>query len=88
MTQTPNTPPAAGEKPGKEMTAAEAAKRVKREVTNRVKTGKKDGDGNDVYEDKTELVDVKASEVLDFKDYGTHVVVVTKDGKKFTDKKD
>ncbi len=41
----------------KQMTAAEAAKRVKR----------------------------KTAEVLDWRDYGTHVVVVTTDGQKLTD---
>lgn len=55
------------------MTAAEAAKRVKRTI---------------VIEDKgataTKEVPVKADEVLAFKDYGTHVVVVTHDGQKFS----
>ncbi|MGE0446079.1 MAG: hypothetical protein AB7P99_12700 [Vicinamibacterales bacterium] len=71
---------------GKEMTAAAAAKRVKRSVfVERKKVGQ-DKDGNDVFEDVFKDVDVKADEVLSFKDYGTHVVVVTKDGKKFSDK--
>ena len=30
------------------------------------------------------ILAVKAEEVLSFKDYGTHVVVVTKDGQKLT----
>lgn len=63
----------------KQMTAAEAAKRVKRTVTEMV-----DGeDGAKVPRPKK--VAVGASEVLSFRDYGTHVVVVTKDGQKLTD---
>lgn len=54
----------------KELTAADAAKLVKRPVAD------KDG--------KTKLVPVAADEVLSFKDYGTHVVVVTTDGQKFS----
>jgi DNA-binding LytR/AlgR family response regulator len=55
------------------MTAAEAAKKVRRTVT--FAEGKAT---------KTKLVPVAANEVLSFKDYGTHVVVVTKDGQKFS----
>ncbi len=33
---------------------------------------------------KTEKVAISAEEVLDFKDHGTHVVVVTIDGHKFS----
>jgi hypothetical protein len=57
----------------KAMTAAEAAKQVKRPVTELV-------DGKP----KTRQVAVKADEVLSFKDYGSFVVVVTKDGQKFS----
>lgn len=67
----------------KPMTAADAAKLVRRPVVTRKVTGK-DGDGNDVVEASTKLVKVETDEVLDFKDYGTHVVVVTKDGQKFS----
>ena len=63
----------------KKMTAAEAAKRVKRTVTELVE-GK---DGAKVP--RAKKVAVEASEVLSFRDYGTHVVVVTKDGQKLTD---
>lgn len=56
------TPPA--------MTAAQAAKAVRRPVTG------KDG--------KVSLAAVKEAEVLAFRDHGTHVVVVTVDGQKFS----
>lgn len=58
----------------KTMTAAEAAKLVKRQVPEIGKDGKPTG----------EMIDqaVKASEVLDFKDNGDEVVVVTRDGQK------
>ena len=62
----------------KKMTAAEAAKRVKRTVTELVE-GK---DGAKVP--RAKKVAVEASEVLSFRDYGTHVVVVTTDGQKFS----
>ena len=57
----------------KPMTAAEAAKAVRRPVTELV-------DG----EPRTKLVPVKSAEVLSFRDYGSHVVVVTQDGQKFS----
>lgn len=81
---TPNTPPvssASTPAPAKQMTAADAAKRVKRPVTEIVDG--KDKDGNPVKVTKVRYVSVAASEVLDFKDYGNRVVVVTKDGQKF-----
>ena len=59
---------------GKELTAAEAARRVKRVVATADKEGK--ATARDVA--------VKADEVLSFRDYGTHVVVVTIDGQKLT----
>ncbi len=69
--------PAAADKPAAPaptaMTAAAAAKLVKRTVTAVV-------DGEAI----TTQVPVKAAEVLAFKDYGTHVVVVTTDGQKFS----
>ncbi|CAN7564962.1 hypothetical protein [Acidovorax sp. LjRoot117] len=68
--------PAAEAKP---MTAAEAAKRVKRTVTELV-------DGKDGAKvPRLKKVAVETSEVLSFRDYGKHVVVVTKDGQKLTD---
>lgn len=70
-TGTDKDTPAAG---AKAMTAARAAGLVKRPVT------EKDAEGNLV----TKLAKVGADEVLSFKDYGTHVVVVTKDGQKFS----
>jgi hypothetical protein len=71
-----NTPNPPVEKPKAEMTAAQAAKLVKRPVLAPAK--------NPGEEPKLELVSVAAAEVLAFRDYGTHVVVVTKDGKKFS----
>lgn len=65
-TKTPETP--------KAMTAAEAAKRVRRPVPTGV-------DGKIV----TKKVPVSEAEVLSHRDYGTHVVVVTRDGQKFSD---
>lgn len=59
----------------KPLTAAAAAALVKRPVPELDKEGKPTG--------KDKLVEVKASEVLEFKDYGDHVVVVTRDGQKF-----
>lgn len=55
----------------KQLTAAEAAKRVKRVVAT-------DKDGNLIK------AAVKADEVLAFRDCGTHVVVVTTDGQKLS----
>ena len=67
------------ETPVKEMTAAEAARAVKRTVVETVVDEK-------TKEKKlvTKKVSVAASEVLDFKDYGTHVVVCTTDGQKLS----
>lgn len=62
----------------KQMTAADAAKRVKRAVIELV-DGK---EGAKVPRPKK--VSVEASEVLAFRDYGKHVVVVTKDGQKLS----
>ena len=68
--------------PAKQLTAAEAAKRVKRTVVE-YEDGK-DKDGKLVKTAKSKLVSVGADEVLSFKDYGAHVVVVTKDGQKLS----
>jgi len=76
-----NKQPPAPEK--KAMTAAEAAKQVRRPRVSYVGDGT-DKDGNAVKKAVTKLVAVSASEVLSFKDYGTHVVVVTNDGQKFS----
>lgn len=62
----------------KPLTAADAAKAVKRPVAKFTK----DDDGKVIA--STTLVPVKADEVLAFRDYGTHIVVVTKDGQKFS----
>lgn len=56
------------------MTKAQAAKRVKRSVIVEGEDG----------QPATKLVPVTEDEVLDFKDYGTHVVVVTTDGQKLS----
>jgi hypothetical protein len=64
----------------KKLTAADAAKAVRRPVIEPVL----DKDGKPTGETKTKQVAVKAEEVLDFKDHGTHVVVVTTDGQKLS----
>ncbi|HSV81484.1 MAG TPA: hypothetical protein VLK85_19990 [Ramlibacter sp.] len=66
----------------KDMTAAEAAKAVRRPVTRYIDG--KDAAGKATKVPKIEYVAVEAKEVLSFKDYGSHVVVVTKDGQKFS----
>lgn len=71
--ETQNPPSEANKAAGK-LTAADAAKRVKRTVQVADEDGKV----------STKDVAIKASEVLAFKDYGTHVVVVTTDGQKFS----
>lgn len=71
--KTPNAP-ASADKADSKLTAADAAKRVKRTVTVTDEDGKV----------STKEVAIKAAEVLAFKDYGTHVVVVTVDGQKFS----
>jgi hypothetical protein len=58
----------------KTLTNADAAKAVKRPVLGTNKAG----------EVEVTLVAVKAAEVLTFKDYGTHLVVVTTDGQKLS----
>lgn len=69
--------------PTKQLTAAEAAKRVKRTIVEMVDGKGEDGKPTKLAREKKVAVD--ASEVLSFKDYGAHVVVVTKDGQKFSD---
>jgi len=64
------------------MTPADAAKCVKRTVTELVEN--KDADGKPGKKAVTKEVAVTAKEVLSFRDYGTHVVVVTRDGQKLT----
>jgi hypothetical protein len=74
---------AAADKPG--MTAAEAAKKVKRPTDFKPTKVGEDKDGNPVMDLRpTKFLPVAASEVLDFRDYGSHVVVVTTDGQKFS----
>lgn len=63
----------------KELTAADVAKLVSRSVV--VPPEKEGGKATE------KQVAVKADEVLSFKDYGDYVVVVTKDGQKFTGNK-
>lgn len=67
-------PPSEADKAAGKLTAADAAKRVKRTVQ------VADEDGKVTTKDLA----IKASEVLAFRDYGTHVVVVTTDGQKFS----
>ncbi|MFG0603475.1 hypothetical protein ACF8PL_25155 [Delftia sp. WSY_4] len=67
---------------GKQLTAAEAAKRVKRTEIEMVEVR---GPGGKVTKQpKAKRVPVEAGEVLSFRDYGTHVVVVTRDGQKLS----
>jgi hypothetical protein len=68
--------PAAGQAfaTGGVLDAAAVAAMVQREVTYRAAGA----------EPRVQLVPVHAEEVLDWKDYGSHVVVVTKDGQKFS----
>lgn len=91
MTATTPTPPPApdNKQADKELTAADAAKRVKRKVVTRVPVMERgeqarDQNNNPVFEDEVKHVAIEANEVLAFKDYGSHVVVVTKDGQKFS----
>ncbi len=67
----------------KELTATEAAKRVKRPVTTTEVIGKDDL-GADIVKKTTKQVSVAAAEVLAFKDCGDTVVDVTTDGQKFS----
>lgn len=69
-------------KPAKALSAAEAAARVRRLVTEQVEV--KGEDGQPVTVERVKRVKVSAAEVLDFRDYGTHVVVVTRDGQKLS----
>lgn len=64
----------------KKLTAAEAAKQVRRATV----VPEVDKDGKPTGNTKTKHVAVKPEEVLDFKDHGTHVVVVTTDGQKLS----
>ena len=78
----PKNPPEADKAKSRELTSAEAAKRVQRTVVELVDGKGEEGKAAKVPREKR--VAVKAEEVLSFKDYGTHVVVVTKDGQKLT----
>ncbi|MEN5179206.1 hypothetical protein ABE501_05415 [Comamonas testosteroni] len=69
-------------KPARQLTAALVAKCVQRTLIEMV-----DGKGKDDKPAKVprpKQVPVTEDEVLSFKDYGTHVVVVTRDGQKLT----
>jgi hypothetical protein len=76
--------PNKSEEKAKGLTATDAAKAVKRPVVETVDTGKTDDAGKPITKQVTKRVPVTASEVLDFKDYGSHVVVVTTDGLKLS----
>lgn len=77
MNDATKTPDAAGAA-ASTLSAADAAKRVRRPVVE-VVDGK---DGKPV--ERTRQVAIAASEVIAHRDYGTHVVVVTEDGQKFS----
>lgn len=72
----PNDKGAGNAKPDKKLTAAEAAKFVRRTVQVLDDAGKPTG--------KTEERPVSEKEVFSFKEYGDKVVVVTIDGQKLT----
>lgn len=78
------TTPDAKADPAKALTADQVAKKVRRVVVETVPDGQ-DDDGRPKFKKITKRVAVKPEEVFDFKDYGTHVVVVTVDGQKLTD---
>lgn len=67
----------------KDLSATEAAKRVRRAVVETVTNGK-DADGKPVTKQVMRYVPIAADEVLAYKDYRSHVVVVTTDGRKFS----
>lgn len=84
---------ASADKPSKAMTAADAARLVKRKIVERkpVMKGKeqeRDADGALRFEETTREVALSPKDILSFKDYGSHVVVVTTDGKKFSNQAD
>jgi hypothetical protein len=81
MSNQTNDAQAAAEASEPKMTAADAAKLVKRLVPvlddkKKVVTNEKTG------EIKTKPVAIKEEEILNFADYGDHVVVVTTNGEK------
>ncbi|KLN57626.1 hypothetical protein [Variovorax paradoxus] len=70
----------------KGITAAEAASRVRRIVVEVVEG--KDRQGNPTKSEKIREIRLDPADVLSYRDYGTHVVVVTVDGQKLTDAED
>ena len=79
--QSEDTPEEKPDENVSQLTKAEAAKLVKRSVP-KVVDGKLVLDKHD--KPVMKQVPVKEDEVLDFKEYVNHVVVVTKDGQKLT----
>ena len=77
---TPTTPAASADK--KALTAAEAAKQVRRTVIEMVDGKTADGQGAKVPKEK--WVPISASEVFDFAERDGVVVVVTRDGQKLS----
>lgn len=77
---------AADQTPSKksEMSAADAAKQVRRTVVEPVLDDEGKPTGKTKIKTKIKTLSVKADEVLSFKDYGSHVVVVTTDGQKLS----
>ncbi len=66
----------------KQLTAADAVKKVRRTIIEIEK--RKDREGNEIQVQRPRKVTIDPGEVLSCKDYGTHIVVVTNDGQKFT----
>ena len=78
----PTKQDAADKAKSQEQTFAEAAKRVQRKVVEFADV--KGEDGKPAKAPREKRIPVKADEVLAVRDYGTHVVVVTRDGQKLS----
>ncbi|CAN5438887.1 hypothetical protein BH10PSE18_BH10PSE18_19000 [soil metagenome] len=70
----------------KQFTAADAVKKVRRTIIETEK--RKDREGNEIQVSRPRKVAIDPTEVMSCKDYGTHIVVVTSDGQKFTNAED
>lgn len=78
MSTNPPATPADSAGESRQLTAAEVAKKVRRTVIELV-DGK---DGDKVSKPKRVAVD--PAELLSWRDYGTHIVAVTRDGQKLS----
>lgn len=82
MSTTPPAPPAASAADSPQLTADQVAKKLRRTVIE-LADGK-GPDGQPAKVPKPKRVAVDAAELLSFRDYGTHVVAVTRDGQKLS----